>query len=166
MEGNGNSFEFIETSDAIELVPKREIEAWWFVAAAGLVLGIAFMVVRLLRKKQVADPGREKRLAYTDAITDFETASCGGAQEAAILVSSILRRYLARSMGEPALFETHEEFVFCHDALKDLPEDTRGWVGKFFTRLAELKYAPVPVDAESTAILAEGRELLERIHAA
>jgi len=164
MEDKENSFELVESRDAIDLMPRWEPQAWWYFAAAGIILALVLLVVFLKRKKTVADPHREKREAYNAAMAEFREGAGGGLRETAVRVSGILRRYLARSMQEPALFETHEEFVSRHDALKDLPEEVRQEVAVFFARLAEVKYAPETPHEGWQEIQAGGLELLERIH--
>lgn len=166
MEEKENSFELVESRDAIELVPRWEPQAWWYFAAAGLILAVVLLVVMLRRKKEAVDPHREKREAYIEAKKDLAKTDAGELRDTAVLVSVILRRYLARSMQEPALFETQEEFVSRHDALRDLPEDVRQSVAEFFAKLAGVKYAPKQVMAQPAEIQAGGLELLERIHAA
>ena len=37
MEENENSFELVESRDAIDLVPVWEPQVWWYFAAAGVV---------------------------------------------------------------------------------------------------------------------------------
>lgn len=166
MEETDNSFKLVESRDAINLVPRWEPQAWWYFAAAGAILSLVLLVLFLMRKKVVTDPGRDKREAYAAAKAAFGKGAAADAREAAVTVSEILRRYLAGSLREPALFETHEEFISRHDALKDLPEDIRGSVAAFFAQLAGLKYAPVAQHADPAAIHAGGLQLLERIHSA
>jgi hypothetical protein len=166
MEGNENSLELVETRDAIDLVPSWEPQAWWYFAGVAAVLAIVVLVLLLKRGKTVPDPHKEKREAYNEAKTEFAKPSGTDARAEAQRVSAIIRRYLARSMGEPALFETHEEFVSRHEALKGLPDDVRESVGAFFADLAALKYAPTVPDADHTGIHTGGLELLEGIHTA
>ena len=166
MEEKENSFKLVESRDAIDLVPRWEPQAWWYFAAAGVIFSMMLLVLVLRRKKVVADPGRDKREAYLAAKAGFAKGTAADPKEAAVTVSEILRRYLAGSMREPALFETHEEFISRHDALKDLPGDIRDSVAAFFAQLAELKYSPATPDADPAAIHAGGLQLLERIHAA
>lgn len=166
MEENENSFELVEPRDAIDLVPGWEPQAWWYFAGAGAVLALVVLVLLLMRRKTSPDPHREKREAYNEAKAEFGQAAGAEPRAEALRVSAILRRYLARSMGEPALFETHEEFVSRHEALKGLPDEIRDEVGAFFAKLAELKYAPALPEGDGTAIHAGGLALLERIHAA
>ncbi len=167
MEGQGNSFELVESRDALELLPRWEIEGWWFFAAAGLIIAVLFAVMLFRRKKGQIDTDREKREAYVAAKKDLENLLSPDARETATGASLALRGYLARSMAEPALFETQEEFVGRHEALKDLPEEVKASTGSFFTKLAAMKYAPDDmVPAADGSLKTEGLELLERIHRA
>ena len=167
MEKNGNSFEIAESRDAINLVPTWDPQLWWDFAAVAVFAAIVLLVVLLLRRKPVVDTSKEKREAYLEAKVALSGDAVTEPRESAIRVSMILRRYLARSMNEPALFETHEEFIARHDGLKDLPDDVKSEVGNFFSILAATKYAPddiVSVDANSSQT--EGAAILERIHSA
>ena len=167
MEKNGNSFELAESRDAINLVPTWDPQLWWVFAAVAVFAAIVLLVVLLLRRKPVVDTSKEKREAYLEAKVALSGDAVTEPRESAIRVSMILRRYLARSMNEPALFETHEEFIARHDGLKDLPDDVKSEVGNFFSILAATKYAPddiVSVDANSSQTA--GAAILERIHSA
>lgn len=167
MEEKANSLELAESRDAIGLVPTWEPQLWWFFAAAAVIAVAVVLLILLLRKKPKVDLLKEKREAYQEAKTAFGAKESGDARENAILVSMILRRYLAKSMKEPALFETHEEFVARHDGLKDLTEEVRSAVGAFFSKLAAVKYAPDDIAVgEAQGTHAEGAALLERIHRA
>ncbi len=160
-----NAFELVESREALELVPTWVIQPWWFLAAGAALLVLALILFFIRRKKVSIDPHREKREAYIAAKAELETVGGAGTRETATSVSIILRSYLARSMNEPALYETHEEFIGRHEGLKDLPEEIRSEAGAFFGKLAALKYAPedMPVDGN---ISEEGLTMLERIHKA
>lgn len=165
MEGKVKSLELAESRDAIELVPTWEPQLWWFFAGAGVIAAIVLLLVLLLRRKTVIDAMKDKREAYLEARAAFGSQEPVDARETAIRVSMILRRYLARSMNEPALYQTHEEFISRHDGLKDLPEDLKSEVGAFFSKLAAKKYAPDDIaGVEAQGTVAEGAALLERIH--
>jgi hypothetical protein len=167
MEVKAESLELAESRDAIELVPAWEPQLWWFLVAAAIIMALVLLLLLLLRKKPKVDPLKAKREAYREAKVAFGEKESGDVRENAIQVSMILRRYLAKSMKEPALFETHEEFVARHDGLKDLPEEVRSDVGLFFSKLAAIKYAPDDiVGLEMRGVHGEGSELLERIHRA
>jgi hypothetical protein len=167
MEKKGKSLELAESRDAIDLVPTWDPQLWWVFAAVAVIAAIVLLVVLLLRSKPVVDASQEKREAYLEAKAALSEDEVTEPGESAIRVSMILRRYLARSMNEPALFETHEEFIARHDGLKDLPDTLKSEVGDFFSKLAADKYAPddhVSIEANTTH--AEGAALLERIHSA
>ncbi len=167
MEEKGKSLELAESRDAIDLVPTWDPQLWWIFAAIAGIAAIVLLMVLLFRKRPVIDTLKEKREAYLQAKAAFSEEEVTDPRKSAIQVSMILRRYLARSMNEPALFETHEEFISRHDGLKDLSEDLKSEVAAFFSKLAAAKYAPddiVSVDAKSTHT--EGAALLERIHSA
>ena len=165
MEEKENTFELVESRDALELVPTWEVEAWWFLAAGGAILLIGLLVFLLKRTKVSHDPLKETREAYIAAKAELEAIGEGGSRGIATAVSLALRNYLARSMNEPALYETHEEFVGRHQGLKDLPEDVRLETGTFFGKLAAMKYAPEDMPMEGV-IRDEGISILERIHQA
>lgn len=165
MEEKDNTFELVETREALNLVPTWEMQAWWFLAAglALLILAVVLFVVR--RKKVFLDPHREKREAYAAAKKQLESMEETGSREAATATSLALRIYLARSMNEPALYETQEEFVARHEGLKDLPEDIRFETGAFFNHLATMKYAPEDMPMEGD-LRERALTLLERIYKA
>ena len=83
----------------------------------------------------------------------------------ATAVSLALRRFLADSCGEPALFETHEEFLARGEALDRLPEPLREETADTFAALASVKYAadrPLP----PSDLIELARSLVDRLHAA
>ncbi len=167
MEDKENTFELVETRDALELVPRWEPQAWWYFAAAGIIVALVLLGIFLKRKKSVHDPSRERREAYAAAKRELGAMGGDGIRETALKVSLALRGYLARSLEEPALYETHEEFIGRHDGLKDLPEEIRSEVGGFFSRLATLKYAPLEEAGDSPEELRDsGIGILERVHKA
>ena len=167
MEKKGKSLELAESRDAIDLVPTWDPQLWWVLAAVAVIAALVLLVAILLRRKPVVDASKEKREAYLGAKAALSGDEVTEPRESAIRVSMILRRYLARSMNEPALFETHEEFIARHDGLKDLPDALKSEVGDFFSKLAADKYAPDDhVSIEANTTYAEGAALLERIHSA
>jgi len=168
MENDENSFELVENREAIELVPTWELHWWWLLVAAGAVLLLVVLIRFLRRKKVRSDPSRAKREAYRKSIEAFGGIEANGAgRDVAVRVSVILRAYLAESLGEPSLYETHEEFIGRHDALAELSDDTKEATADFFAELAALKYGPEKPGNEVSGNLKErGRVLLERIHAA
>lgn len=166
MEGNENSFELVENRDAIKLVPTWEIQWWWFAVAAAAIILLTLILFRIKHRKVSIDPGLAEREAYTKAVGSFEAMNSGSQRDTAIRVSVILRAYLAESLSEPALYETHEEFIGRHDALGSLPDEVRTETAAFFEKLAAVKYGPVEGEREaSDEFKALGKGLLERMHA-
>jgi hypothetical protein len=166
MEEPQDSYKLVENRDAMDLVPTWEFEMWWFIALGAGVLVVALFVVFLWKMKPKDHPSKERELAYREALKALSEMNAGNPKETAIQVSLIVRSYLAKYLEEPALYETHEEFVSRHDALAKLPTDTRSETREFFSQLAELKYGPDQVGAtEPESLRQKAIELLERIHA-
>jgi len=167
MEEEPNSFELVENREAIELVPTWEPQLWWLFVGAGVLVLVVLSVVYLRREKVAFNPQNAEREAFRKASEAFRKMEPSGIRESAVRVSLILREYLAQSLGEPALFQTHEEFVSQHDALANLPDGIREATGRFFGELAAIKYGPEDMgDGNSVDFKNRGVELLERIHAA
>ena len=66
--------------------------------------------------------------------------------------------------GDPALYETHEEWVARHDSMEAFGEDLKQQTQSLFARLAEWKYAPDDLGDEPSAMVDQSRHLLEAIH--
>lgn len=166
MEKDQNKFELVENRDAIDLVPTWELQWWWFAAAVAVIATIVLVVLLVRRKKIVPDPARIEREAFERARKDLEKLEQEEV-EAPVQVSVILRRYLAESLGEPALFQTHEEFIGRHDALANFRDEVRTSIQEFFADLAAMKYAREGFETSQTDQLKNRSvELLERMHAA
>jgi len=164
MEEKANQLELMESQEALRLVPTWEPQAWWFFAAAGVVLLLGLLIFFLRRKKNPIHLQEIKKQAYSAAKIELAALCSEDARGTAIKVSVILRGYLARTMSEPALFETHEEFVSRHDALAGFSAELREEIGSFFTALAQIKYAPQDSLAQERGdIQATSLALLERM---
>jgi hypothetical protein len=105
-----------------------------------------------------------RKAAYAQAAAALEEIEAVPARDAAVRSSLILRKYLSAAAGDPALFETHQETISRHDALKGFSEEARATTGRGFARLAALKYAAEIPDAEASEVVAESRALLETLH--
>lgn len=167
MEENENNFELVENRDAIELVPTWQFQWWWVAVAAAVLVLITVAILRMKRGKESIDPGLAEREAYKKAAAAFGEMDCGSDRDTAIRVSVVLRAYLAESLSEPALYETHEEFIGRHDALGQLPDHVKAETAQFFEKLAAVKYGPSESGGGiSDGFKTRGKELLERMHAA
>ena len=83
------------------------------------------------------------------------------ARDAAVQSSLILRQYLAVAAGDPALFETHEEYLSRHQALQAFSEDARSAAGLGFSRLAAIKYSAATPELSTGQVITGALALLE-----
>lgn len=164
MDGNAPSLELMEPASPGALLPDSR---WWLWLAAAIVVLAASGVILYLRKKRSAgsnNPGALRDAAFAEAVAAMAAIATDDVRNAAVLASLILRKYLSIAAGDPALFETHEEFVARHDALSALTAEARAATAEGFGRLAALKYAPeIPAAAEEE-VIAQARTLLETLH--
>jgi len=158
--------DFYQLRDPIpaeKFLPGPEMHWWiWGLLALAAILVIALLVAILRRSKQGprVDPSAARRRALA-ALAGIDPSK--RAAEVATEVSLLLRRFLADTLGDPALFETHEEFLSRQASLDGLPEDQRQQTRDHFATLAHLKYGP-DTEADTTELLTETRQLLENLH--
>ncbi|MCU0748262.1 MAG: DUF4381 family protein [Akkermansiaceae bacterium] len=155
--------EFAAPPSPEALLPTYGLWPWW-VAAGVLVLLAIVVMIRRRRKKTVYDPVAARNAAFHEALAAMKEARAENPREAAVKSSLILRRYLSAAAADPALFETHEEFISRHDALQALTPDARTATETGFSRLASLKYAPEIPEADPDAVLNDSTALLQTIH--
>jgi hypothetical protein len=103
-------------------------------------------------------------LAFREADAGLAALAAPTARGAAVQVSLILRTYLSLAAHDPALFETHEEFIARSDSLKVLTAAAQTACREGFARLAALKYAPELPAADPAAVAVEARHLLTTLH--
>lgn len=170
MAEEGAQFQLLDDPHDLRLVTDWQVQLWWFLVAAGLALLLTAGVLFFVRRKKKKESGiSDREEAFVEAEESFgRIGGERGLRDVATEVSLILRRYLARSLGEPALFETQEETVSRHDGLANFPDELRGRVREYFAVLARNKYAVRAReggDAEGAeALVAEGKDLLEEMH--
>ncbi len=143
------------------LVPAMDLTWVWVAIAAFVLVTVAIILIGKRKKKGAIDPLSLRRAAYRTAVKSFESATAGDARDAAVQSSMILRRFLADAVGDPALFETHEEFITRRDSLEKLTPPVREATATTFATLARVKYAPETPEDDPSAILAEGRRHLD-----
>ena len=162
-EKSGN-FELLEPVSPESLVPDSLVEPWMIAAVA--LLAIALLVAVIFRKKKAAsiDPLALRQAAHKEATAALNRIGAVSARDAAVQSSLILRRYLSVVAGDPALFETHEEFVSRHEALKNFSAEARAAASLGFTRLAAMKYSAETPAMARPQVIAESHELLEILH--
>ncbi len=165
MEGEPNGFELMEPASPEALVPDHALWPWPAIAIATLLLlVVAWRLFAGKRKPARASLHALREAAFHKAQTALENTGPGTCREAAVITSLILREYLSAAANDPALFETHEEFVSRRDSLQALTPEARNAAEAGFTRLASLKYAPGIPEADPSRIIADARALLETLH--
>ncbi|WAC18176.1 hypothetical protein OVA24_13110 [Luteolibacter sp. SL250] len=146
------------------LVPAMDLTWVWITIAAFVVLTAVIILIGKRKKKNRIDPLALRRAAYRTAVKSFESTTADDARDAAVKSSLILRRFLSDAVGDPALFETHEEFITRRDSLEKLTPPAREAATGAFAKLARVKYAPEIPSDDPAVILAEGRLLLDTLN--
>ena len=164
MNEKSGTFELQEPPSPEALVPDSPVEPWMIIVP--ILLALCVMAIFLLKKKKqpALDPLALRQRAFDEAAAALGQIGYVTGRDAAIQSSLIVRKYLSTAAGDPALFETHEETISRHEALKDFSPEAREAAGRGFARLAALKYAAVPPDVEAINVTAESRDLLETLH--
>jgi Domain of unknown function (DUF4381) len=159
-----------EPSSSLELKPPPPPDAllprpgFPLLGSVLISLGVLLLIIVVLKwrkARQSSDPTTLRRHAYEAALRSLNDATAANSREAATVSSLVLRRYLATVSGDPALFETHEEFVTRHDSLRALPEETRQAAVAGLDRLASLKYSMDARAEETASVFDASRSLLE-----
>lgn len=165
MDETPQTFELQEPASLENLIPSVGYTPW---VIGGVLLLLLLLVVFAIFKSRKPAAGADaealRRAAYLEAGTALAKIQAASPREAAVQTSLIIRRYLSIAVGDPALFETHEEFISRRDSLSKLSPDAREACGRGFDHLAALKYAPEVPAGEPAAVVAEGHSLLNTLH--
>ncbi len=163
MEEKAPNLQLQEPISPESLVPAMDFAFVWLIAGAVIVLiALAYFLTR--KRKAALDPTAHRLAAYKIAKKSLDAVNAGNAREAAVQTSLIIRRFLSDAVGDPSLFETHEEFISRQDSLKKLKPEARDAASQGFSRLVKLKYAPEIPTEPPAVIVAEARELLEKLN--
>ena len=139
------------------LLPGIQVPWWgWLILASLLFTSLWALFFLLSRRRFTSSPDTH----FDDSRDALERlrSSVDGLSVAEIATGSslVLRQYLVLTMREPALYETHEEFLLRSDALDKLPGGARERLAPFLSELASAKYGP------STADPAAGHQLIDQ----
>lgn len=164
MNASTTAIEWMEPASPEALLPDHGWEPWLAVAAATVLVLILLRV--MLRKKTplAVGPLARRNAAFAEAVAALAAATRDDVRATAVQSSLILRKYLAVAADDPALFETHEEFVLRHDALPSLSAAARSALAAGLSRLAAMKYSPASPDESAAGVIAQSRALLETLH--
>jgi hypothetical protein len=164
MKETSNRFELLEPTSPEALVPDSWVEPWMVALTVCVFLVILTLLIFRKKKAPKFDPQAARLAARAEAATALAGVQCQSPRDTAVQSSLILRKYLAAAASDPALFETHEEYLARHEALKNFSEESRKAAGLGFTRLAALKYAAeIPV-ADAREVIKDSQSLLETLH--
>ena len=167
MDGAPHNFQLLEPPSPEALVPDSLLETWMVVVAAAVIILLVILIIWLLKRRKNAaiDPFAARNAAYKEAVAALDAMKPDTTtRDAAVRCSLITRKYLSTAAGDPALFETHEEYISRHEALKSFSEQARTAAQKDFSRLAALKYSAEIPDAAAGDVISESRNLLETLH--
>jgi hypothetical protein len=167
MADSKTNFELAESHEAMDLVPTWELEWWWIALPAFFLVIIVLLAIVIFKNTRVHNTINLKRESFQQALAELAQLDESLGKENVIMVSLVLRKYLAKIMKDPALYETHEEFIGRHDAIKNLNEELKLAISDYFSKLAALKYGPDEGAVSDVESLKRGAvKLLERIHSA
>jgi hypothetical protein len=164
MNQTTTSFELLEPTSPEALLPGFWIEPWMIALAVGIIFVVVTVILLKSKKTPRFDPQAARLAAHAEATAALAQIGSQSPRDAAIQSSLILRKYLAAAASDPALFETHEEYVSRHEALKNFSEESRKAAGLGFTRLASLKYAAEIPTASASEVITDSQSLLKTLH--
>jgi len=159
-----NSMQLLDPASPDALLPDSAWPLWWIVGGIVAVVILMLIVIRWKRASTTINPAAPRNAAYAAALAELDRIGAADARSTTVQCSLILRKYLATATGDPALFETHDEFVARDGALQALTHDARSAAVSGLARLAMLKYAHESPAVEPVLILTDSRALLETLH--
>lgn len=101
--------------------------------------------------------------AHKEITAVSETSS---ASQKATALSLALRGYLSKALGDPSLYQTHEEFISARQSLERIPVQQKNSLQEFFMYLARLKYAPHSTEPDTSTLISDTKNMLENLHRA
>ncbi|GAA5115878.1 hypothetical protein JIN84_19850 [Luteolibacter yonseiensis] len=161
MNEKSTSFELKEPTSPEALVPASWVEPWMVASFVLLLLAVLAFFTFKKKRPSVPDMSAANRAAHAEAVAALAGIGDVVPRVAAVQCSLILRRYLSVVAGDPALFETHEEYVSRHESLKRFTEDARNAAKPALARLAAIKYSPAVAGTDTPQVVAESQALLE-----
>lgn len=164
MAAENVSLELREPAAAEQLLPHDVVPP--LLIGLGLLVAVvlAGLAIRWFRRRSTTGTQSVREFAFREALAGLAQVAAPTARSAAVQTSLILRTYLSLAAQDPALFETHEEFIARSDSLGRLTDDARAACREGFARLAALKYAPELPDLAPAVVVAEAQTLLEILH--
>lgn len=150
--------DIIETSDSSPLL-------WWWqwaLIAIGVCLVLYLLSFLLMRKKGPPRLSKTSNLKLALEQLAGLDSSKNDSNRLAVQLSLIVRQFIQRKFGDPALFETEEEFHARSTELERFSAEAIEQLKNYLTAVADHKYAPNPNHPAALESLIEKAELLVR----
>ena len=139
--------------------------AWCMIGGIALLLALlGFVIWRKARRSSTETAEDTNEKARADALASLATCPTEDRTETATECSIIVRRYLSRRTGDPALYQTHEEWVSRHDSLEDFSDGIKQQLDELFSQLARSKYAPSDQGDEPGVMIENSRQVIDAVH--
>lgn len=134
------------------LLPSLSPPWWIWLLLGSLLAGAACALIQFLSRHSSTPSSSDNCFRDScEALEEFRPILGElSIAEVATKTSLILRHYLALALEEPALYETHEEFLLRSDALQKLPRGARERLAPLLSELATAKYAPSRIDPSAS----------------
>ena len=138
--------------DPDPLLPGVALPWWIWVLPGALLAGAVWTLIQFLSRHAAVPSSSDNCFRDScEALEQFRPVLGElSIAEVATQTSLILRHYLALALEEPALYETHEEFLLRSDALQKLPRGARERLAPLLSELAAAKYGPSRVDPSTS----------------
>ena len=165
MDASQVDIRFVEPSATDALMPTSL--TWEMLIIAGLLLLVALIITWIVwhrRQKTVVGSHNRIKRAHNEALGALAACPTESRTPVATECSLIMRRYLAVVTSDPALFETHEEWIARHDAVESFSQPLTADIHQLFEQLAEWKYTPTNHGDEPAIMVDRSRKLLEAIN--
>jgi hypothetical protein len=158
--------DFHDIPDPTPHLPGIQLPWYLWAVAALVLLALIILITVLIRNRSKPSTsafieetyGNSRKLleALLEQINDHPLSHL------ATQASFAVRGYLAACLSEPALYETHEEFLLREDALERLPAGSRDRLNPFLEELATLKYSPsTPDPAAAETLIKKSLNILQ-----
>lgn len=165
MDPSTEDVRFIEPPSTDELIPSSlGWEIWLIMTGALLVVMLAAWFIWRQGQRSGQASINIHQEAHAEAISALAACTSEEPNPVATECSLVLRRYMAKVTDDPALFETHEEWLSRHEAIEPFGDSIKEQIHSLFSQLAEWKYTPAGHGETPNIMIERSRDLLEAIH--
>ncbi|PQJ27707.1 DUF4381 family protein [Rubritalea profundi] len=153
-----------EINDIIETSDPSPLFLWWQWALVGIGVCLFLYLLSFLLKRKKGQPRLPSHSNLDLALQQLTAldSSKNDSNRLAVHLSLIVRKFIQRSFGDTALFETDEEFHARSTELERFSPEATEQLKNYLTAVADHKYAPNPNHPAALESLIENAELLLR----